>query len=105
MTSPATRQGAVSTSKKPMLLLFTSPTDGHSRRVQGYLAQVLQRRHNHDTFNLQIIDVAQRSDLVQRLRIDQVPTLIAVDERRVQGRLSNPRGCSEIQTFLAPWLR
>lgn len=105
MTSAATRKIPASTSEKPMLLLFTSRTDGHSRRVQGYLAQVLQRRHNHDTFNLQIIDVAQRSDLAQRLRIDQVPTLIAIDQRRVQGRLNNPRGCTEIQTFLAPWLR
>jgi len=34
-----------------------------------------------------------------------VPTLVVVDGRRVRGRLESPRGCRDIETFLAPWLR
>lgn len=64
---------------KPTLIFFSSSTEGRSRRAEGHLAQVLQRRQNHNTF--------------------------LVQDRRVRGRLVLPRGCGEIQTFLAPWLR
>ena len=35
---------------KPGLVFFHSQRSGRSRRVEGYLAQVLQRRRNHATF-------------------------------------------------------
>jgi len=31
--------------------------------------------------------------------------LLVVDDRVVRGKLVEPRGCEEIQTFLAPWLK
>jgi hypothetical protein len=33
-----------------------------------------------------------------------VPTLVVVHERRVQARLTQPRGCRGIQEMLDPWL-
>ena len=47
----------------------------------------------------------ERPDLLQRFRVEQTPTLVVVEAKRVPGRLSQPRGCEEIQTFLAPWLK
>jgi hypothetical protein len=88
-----------------MLLFFTSSKEGRSRRAEGYLAQVLQRRRNHETFRLRVVAREERPDLLERFRIEQTPTIVVVDDRRVRGRLSQPRGCEEIQTFLAPWLR
>jgi hypothetical protein len=35
--------------EKPKLVFALSGRDGRSRRLDAYLAQVLQRRHNHDT--------------------------------------------------------
>ncbi|HVU79173.1 MAG TPA: thioredoxin family protein [Gaiellaceae bacterium] len=93
------------TAGKPMLLFFTSSKEGRSRRAEGYLAQVLQRRRNHETFRLRVVAREERPDLLERFRIEQTPTIVVVDDRRVRGRLSQPRGCEEIQTFLAPWLR
>jgi hypothetical protein len=43
--------------------------------------------------------------LLDKFRIRETPTIVVVEDRRVRGRLSQPRGCEEIQTFLAPWLR
>ena len=43
-----------------MLLFFTSQTNGRCRRAEGFLAQVLQRRHNHDTFSLRFVDQIDR---------------------------------------------
>jgi thioredoxin-like negative regulator of GroEL len=89
---------------RPQLLFFYSDTSGTSRRVEGFLAQVLQRRRNHASFWLRKIDVADRPDLVERLQIEKVPTLVVVDNKRVCARLSAPRGCVEIARTLAPWL-
>jgi thioredoxin-like negative regulator of GroEL len=90
---------------KPRLVFFHSTRSGPSRRVEGFLAQVLQRRGNHDTFRLHRVATEERPDLVTRFAVDSVPTLVVVDGRRIRARLVAPRGCEEIEQFLAPWLR
>ena len=89
---------------RPKLVFFFSETSGPCRRVEGYLAQVLQRRANHDTFAIYFVDANERPDLVERFRVDRLPTLLVVEERRVRGRVVAPRGCREIEAFLASWL-
>jgi thioredoxin-like negative regulator of GroEL len=90
---------------KPRLLFFYSPTSGRSRRVEGFIAQVLQRRHNHDTFDLTRVSVDSRPDLAERFRVDTVPTILVVDGRKVRGRIIGPRGCRDLEAALRPWLR
>jgi hypothetical protein len=90
---------------KPMLLFFTSSRDGRSRRAEGFLAQVLQRRRNHETFRIHYVAQEERPDLLERFRIESTPTLVVVTDKRVRGSLAQPRGCEDIQTFLAPWLK
>jgi thioredoxin-like negative regulator of GroEL len=95
---------AKTASPRPQLLFFYSSTSGSSRRVEGFLAQVLQRRRNHQAFELRRIDADRHTDLAQRLAIDVVPSLVVVENKRVRARLSSPRGCAEISQALAPWL-
>jgi thioredoxin-like negative regulator of GroEL len=90
---------------KPRLVFFQSKYSGKCRRVEGFVAQVLQRRRNHGTFVVHQVDVDERPELVERFHIDEVPTLLVVEDRRVKGRLSHPRGCREIEDLLAPWLK
>ena|SRR5689334_14169373 len=90
--------------EKPRLVFFHSTRSGPSRRVEGFLAQVLQRRGNHQTFRLLRVATEERPDLVARFAVETVPTLIVVDGNRVSARLEVPRGCEEIEHFLAPWL-
>jgi thioredoxin-like negative regulator of GroEL len=92
------------TVQRPGLVFFQSSSSGRSRRVEGFLAQVLQRRANHDTFRIYRVDAKDQAELVERFGIDTIPTLVIVEEQRVKGQLSNPRGCREIESFLAPWL-
>jgi thioredoxin-like negative regulator of GroEL len=89
---------------KPRLVFFHSPLSGHCRRVEGFLAQVLQRRRNHGTFRLYRVASDDRPDLVERFAVETMPTLVVVEDHRVRGRLERPRGCREIEAFLAPWL-
>jgi hypothetical protein len=91
--------------ERPRLLFFFSATSGLTRRVDGFLAQVLQRRANHATFVLHRIDVDQRPDLVERLRVTDLPALVVVTDGRVRARLSKPTGCTQISALLAPWLK
>jgi thioredoxin-like negative regulator of GroEL len=96
---------AAATDTRPTLLFFFSSTSGASRRADGFLAQVLQRRANHATFRLVRVDADEHPDLVERLQISEVPALLVVVEGRVRARIGRPSGCSEISRLLSPWLR
>ena len=89
---------------QPRLLFFYSPTSGSSRRAEGFLAQVLQRRRNHQAFQLHRIDADHHPQLVERFKVDAIPSLVVVENKRVRARLNTPRGCAQIRETLAPWL-
>ena len=89
---------------KPGLVFFYESESGRCRRVEGFLAQVLQQRKNHDTFRLYRVDSERHPDLAERFELEKVPTLYVVEGKLVRARLEEPRGCRDIQRFLAPWL-
>jgi len=89
---------------KPGLVYFHSSVSGRCRRVEGFLAQVLQRRRNHETFRFYSVAHEERPDLVERFGVTTMPTLVVVEDSSVRAKLEAPRGCREIETFLAPWL-
>jgi thioredoxin-like negative regulator of GroEL len=90
---------------KPGLVFFHSGSSGRCRRVEGFLAQVLQRRRNHETFTLYRVARERRPDLVERFAVDELPTLVVVERKRVRGRLVAPTSCIDIERFLEPWLQ
>jgi thioredoxin-like negative regulator of GroEL len=89
---------------QPGLVFFHSSVSGQCRRVEGFLAQVLQRRRNHGTFRLYRVDEEERPDLLARFDVSMLPTLLVLQDKHVQARLERPRGCRDIERFLAPWL-
>src|SRR6266536_3148613 len=93
-----------SVAPQPRLVFFHSKASGPCRRVEGFLAQVLQRRRNHGTFRVLHVAEEERPDLLERFGIDTLPTLVVVEGKSVAGRLERPRGCRDIEGFLAPWL-
>lgn len=90
---------------QPRLVFFYGVASGRCRRVEGFLAQVLQRRQNHGTFRIYRVEQKERPDLVERFGVTSVPTLAVVEDKLVQGLLESPRGCADIEAFLSPWLR
>jgi thioredoxin-like negative regulator of GroEL len=89
---------------QPRLVFFHSSLSGNCRRVEGFLAQVLQRRQNHGTFKLLRVAEEERPDLMERFHVQTLPTLVVVEGKSVSGRLVRPRGCRDIESFLSPWL-
>jgi thioredoxin-like negative regulator of GroEL len=73
--------------------------------MEGFVAQVLQRRRNHETFRFYKVADEMRPDLVEKFGIDVIPTLAVIEDRRIAARLEGAHGCGEIETFLAPWLQ
>jgi len=84
---------------------MSDPTDGRARRTEGFLAQVLQRRRNHETFKFYSVASEERPDLVEKFAIGELPSLVIVENKLVSARLEAPRGCRDIERFLAPWLQ
>lgn len=91
--------------ERPILVFCYSRLSGASRRADGFLAQVLQRRHNHDTFALRRIEYEAYPELAARLGVEQPPTLLVIEGKRVRARLERPRGCVQITKLLEPWLK
>ncbi len=100
----ATAAASVRAGTQPGLVFFHSSVSGACRRAEGFLAQVLQRRRNHETFRLYRVAQEDRPDLVERFGITTMPTLVVVEGKTVRAKLERPRGCREIESFLAPWL-
>ena len=90
--------------RRPRLVFFYSPQSGRCRRVEGFIAQVLQRRRNHDTFELVRVSTERRPDLAEKFRIEEVPTICVVEGRKLQRTIVAPRGCRELERELEPWL-
>lgn len=111
MAATPARQAAVAVgdtgvvAERPRLIFFYSPGSGPCRRAEAFLAHVLQRRKNHDTFAIIRMRVDRRPDLVERFRVDVVPTMLVVDSGRIRSRIVHPRGPGELRAALAPWLR
>jgi thioredoxin-like negative regulator of GroEL len=105
VSSPPAEAPVSVTAERPRLILFHSSVDGRCRRTEGFLAQVLQRRRNHHTFDVVRVDVCRRPEVAERLGVDEVPTLLVVADKTVQRRIVTPNGCRELETELAPWLR
>ena len=89
---------------KPQLIFFFSPRSGRCRRVEGFIAQVLQRRRNHDTFELVRVSVDSHPELAEKFRVERIPTLCVVDGRKLCVSVVDPRGCRELERALEPWL-
>jgi len=99
------RAAAPRKTERPRLVFFHARYSGRSRRVEGYLSQVLQHRRNHDSFLLMQVDVDENAELAERFLVEDVPTIVVIEGKRVRARLASPRGCRDIEQLLAPWLR
>jgi thioredoxin-like negative regulator of GroEL len=101
----ATADRAVPGTERPKLVFVFSSTSGSSRKAEAFLAQVLQHRGNHATFDVIRLDSGRRPDLVERLRVSRVPALLVLEGGTVQAALSELNGCKPIADLLSPWLK
>ena len=65
---------------------------------------MLQRRRNHETFELVRVSVDKRPDLADRFGIENVPTICVVEGHKLKRRIVPPCGCRQLERELEPWL-
>jgi thioredoxin-like negative regulator of GroEL len=87
---------------RPLLLFFTSRRSGPARRMESLLAHIA--RKERDRLRVSKIDVDERPELAERFRVEQVPSLALVVEKRVVSRIDGRATAPRIQTMLEPHL-
>jgi thioredoxin-like negative regulator of GroEL len=89
---------------RPLLVFFSSSKSGPSRRMESLVAHIA-RKERHRLRVMQV-DVDQRTDLVEKLVVQHVPTLVLVVARkavaRIDGRASAPKIEAMLDAYLAP---
>jgi thioredoxin 2 len=86
----------------PLLVFFTDPRSGPGRRMESLLAHLARKERGR--LRIQYVDVERRPDLVRRLQVEAVPTLLLIKDRRVVGRLEGRASSPRIQRLVEPHL-
>ena len=87
---------------RPLLVFFSSQRSGPSRRMESLVAHVA--RKERERLRVIQVDVEQRTDLVEKLSVRDVPTLVLVVGRKAVGRLSGRASAPKIDALLAEHL-
>ena len=82
----------------PQLVFFTSHRSGPARRMESLLAHIARKERGR--LRVSKVDVDERPDLAQRFRVDQVPSLALVVDRRLVSRLDGRATGPRIESML-----
>ena len=86
----------------PILLFFTASTSGPARRMESLLAHL--SRKERARLRVVRIDTTEAPEWVDRLQIQEIPTLVLVQGGRPVGRLEGRASAPQIERMLAPHL-
>ncbi|HEY6960711.1 MAG TPA: thioredoxin family protein [Gaiellaceae bacterium] len=84
--------------QRPLLVFFTSQRSGPARRMESLVAHIA--RKERDRLRVIQVDVDQRADLVEKLRVESVPTLVLVVDRKAVARLDGRASAPKIERML-----
>jgi thioredoxin-like negative regulator of GroEL len=81
-----------------MLLFFTKRTSGPARRMESLIAHVARKERNRLT--VVSVDADENTDLVERLAVEQIPTLVVVKDRSAVARLEGRATGGQIDSLI-----
>ena len=87
---------------QPLLMFFSSASSGPSRRMESLVAHIA-RSERHRLRVVQV-DVDERADLVEKLKVMHVPTLVLVFAKKVVARIDGRASAPKIEAMLAEHL-
>ena len=88
--------------KSPLLAFFTDPRSGPARRMESLLAHLARKERGR--LRLRRVDVERSPELARRLRVEVVPTLLLIKDKRVVGRLEGRVSAPRIERMIEPHL-
>jgi thioredoxin-like negative regulator of GroEL len=81
-----------------LLVFFTSRRSGPARRMDSLLAHIARKERGH--LNVKRVDVDERPDLARRFRVDEIPSLALVKNKRIVARLVGRATAPRIESML-----
>jgi thioredoxin-like negative regulator of GroEL len=88
----------VSRDPRALLVFFTSRRSGPARRMESLLAHLA--RKERDRLVVKRVDVDDRPDLAERFKVEEIPTLVLVKDKRVVGRIEGRASAPRIERLL-----
>src|SRR3954471_5677888 len=86
----------------PLLLFFTDPTSGPARRMESLLEHLA--RNERERLEVKRTDVEKRPEAAAKMKVEVVPTLLLIKEKRVVARLEGRVSAPKIHQRMDPHL-
>jgi thioredoxin-like negative regulator of GroEL len=83
---------------KPILLFFTKRTSGPARRMESLIAHVARKERRRLT--VLSVDADENAELVERLDVEEIPTLVLVRGRAPVARLEGRATGGQIDALI-----
>ena len=83
---------------RPMLVFFCSRRSGPARRMESLLAHLARKERAR--LRVRRVDVESNPELAERFRIETIPTLVLVVDKRAVGRLEGRASAPRIEALL-----
>jgi thioredoxin-like negative regulator of GroEL len=83
---------------RPLLVFFTSSRSGPARRMESLVAHVARKERQR--LRVVQVDVDQRVDLVEKLGVQDVPTLVLIVNRKAVARITGRASAPKIDALL-----
>jgi thioredoxin-like negative regulator of GroEL len=87
---------------RPLLVFFGAAHSGPARRMESLMAHLARKERAR--LRVTKVDVDERPELAERFRVDTVPTLALVKDKRVVDRIEGRVSAPKIERMLEPHL-
>jgi len=84
---------------KPLLVFFTSERSGPARRMESLLAHLARKERTR--VRIMRVEVAEQPELAEKFRVEDVPTLVLVQRKRVVDRIDGRASAPAIEAMLS----
>jgi thioredoxin-like negative regulator of GroEL len=92
------QEDRVTPDNRPQLVFFTSRRSGPARRMESLLAHIARKERSR--LRVSKVDIDDRPELAERFRVEQVPSLALVVQKRVVSRLDGRATAPRIEAML-----
>jgi thioredoxin-like negative regulator of GroEL len=87
---------------RPLLVFFGASHSGPARRMESLVAHLARKERAR--LRVTQVDVNEQPELAERFRVETVPTLALIKEKRVVDRLEGRVSAPRIERMLEPHL-
>jgi thioredoxin-like negative regulator of GroEL len=88
--------------RRPLLVFFGDAHSGPARRMDSLVAHLARKERAR--LRVTQVDINEQPELAERFRVETVPTLALVKEKRVVERLEGRVSAPRIERMLEPHL-